>query len=316
MGRRTALAASAFLVIVGISFWAEATHRGGRHALPSSGGDEPRLYEDLRPWPPSASPLSINGVSAASVILMDRETGRVLFERNAKERRSPASTTKIMTAILILEKGRLHEKVLVGEQAASAGGFRLGLKPGQVVSLKDLLAAILVGSANDAAVAAAAHIAGSERRFVDLMNTKAAQLGMKDTHFANPHGLDEDGHYSTAYDLALLARYALQNPSFAQLVSRRKVQVTIRDGRTRRVVKRRVLKTHNKLLDRFHGADGVKTGYTEAAGPSLVASARRGDRGLIAVLLNDPRRFADAASLLEYGFQHLLAERGEGGKRG
>lgn len=313
MGRRMALAALTFLIMVGISFWAEATRRGGLHTLPSLGGDEPRPYEDLRPRPSSTS-LSIN--SATSVILMDRETGRTLFERNAKERRPPASTTKIMTAVLILERGRLHEKVRVGEQAASVGGFSLGLKPGQMVSLKDLLAAILVGSANDAAMAAAEHIAGSKGRFVSLMNAKATQLGMKDTHFANPHGLDEDGHYSTAYDLALLARYALQNPSFARLVKSRRIQVTIMNGRTRRVVRRKVLKTHNRLLDSFWGADGVKTGYTEAAGPSLVASARRGDRGLIAVLLNDPHRFTDAASLLEYGFRHLLAERREFREKG
>ena len=306
MGRRTALAASAFLVIVGISLWAE----GGKlqRARPPS--------EDLRPRLPWASPFPPEEVSAASVILMDRKTGRVLFERNAKERRPPASTTKMMTAVLILEKGRLREKVRVREQAASVGGFSLGLKPGQVVSLKDLLAAILVGSANDATVAAAEHIAGSEGRFVNLMNAKAAALGMKDTYFANPHGLDENGHYSTAYDLALLARYALKNPTFAKLVSSQEVQVAITDGRTRKVVRRKVLRTHNKLLGRFRGADGVKTGYTEAAGPSLVASARRGDLGLIAVLLNDPRRFTDAAFLLEYGFRTLMAERRGFGEKG
>jgi len=146
---------------------------------------------------------------------------------------------------------------------------------------------------------------------VALMNTKATALGMKDTRFANPHGLDEDGHYSTAYDLAILTRYALKNQTFARLVRSRAVRVAIADGRKKKVLTRKVLRSHNRLLGRFLGANGVKTGYTDDAGPCLVASASRGNRRLIAVLLNDPHRWADAATLLEYGFTTLAARVGK-----
>jgi len=261
-----------------------------------------------RAW---AFKLQPDHLSAASAILLDERTGQILFEHNAGVERPHASITKIMTAVLILERGRLDKMVLVSKKAASVGGAGLGLKPGQRVLLKDLLAAILVMSANDAAVAAAEHIAGSEENFVALMNAKAAALGMKDTRFANPHGLDEDGHYSTAYDLAILTRYALKNQTFARLVRSRAVRVTIADGRKQKVLRRKVLRSHNRLLGRFLGANGVKTGYTDDAGPCLVASASRGSRRLIAVLLNDPRRWADAATLLEYGFVTLAARAGK-----
>ncbi len=238
-------------------------------------------------------------VSAHSALLVDGKTGEILFEREAHERRAPASITKIMTAVLLLEKGRLKDTVVVS-RPVTVGGYTLGLKVGQRISLEDLLKAILVGSANDAAVVAARHVAGSEERFVAMMNAKAAALGMRDTLFQNPHGLDAFGHYSTAYDLAILTRYALAHPLFAQVVRSQKVWVTIQDGRGR--ARRVLLRTHNRLLGWYEGADGVKTGYTSEAGPSLIASATRGDRRLIAILLNDHRRWLDAASLFEYGF--------------
>lgn len=245
-------------------------------------------------------------VSALSALLVDGETGRILFEREAHERRRPASITKIMTAVLLLEKGRLKDTVVVGRQAM-VGGYGIGLKAGQRISLEDLFKAILVGSANDAAVVAAWHVAGSMDRFVAMMNAKAAALGMKDTWFQNPHGLDAEGHYSTAYDLALLTRYALSHPLFAKLVKSQKVWVTMKDGRGR--ARRVLLRTHNRILGWYEGADGVKTGYTAEAGPCLIASATRGDRRLIAVLLNDHRRWLDAASLFEYGFGTSASEK-------
>src|SRR5574337_108958 len=241
-------------------------------------------------------------LNAASAVLMDADTGAILFARHHMEQRSPASTTKIMTALLILEEGRLDDKVGISERAATVTGTGLGLRRGQRVALRDLLWAILLKSANDAALAAAEHVGGSEERFVDKMNTKAAALGMQGTHFANPHGLDDPDHYSTAFDLAILTRQALRNLTFARMVQTREARVAILMERNGSVVKRRVIRTHNQLLGQFFGADGVKTGYTERAGRCLVASATRGDHQLIAVLLNDSHRWAEAAALLEYGF--------------
>ena len=244
-------------------------------------------------------------LSAGSALLMDADTGAILFARHHMERRSPASTTKIMTALLILEEGRLDEKVVITERATAVTGTRLGLRRGQQVTLRDLLWAILIKSANDAALAAAEHVGGSEEQFVARMNAKADSLGMQGTHFTNPHGLDNPDHYSTAYDLAILARQALHNPTFARMVQTREAQLAILTGRNGKVVRRKVVRTHNQLLGQFAGADGVKTGYTEQAGRCLVASATRGDHRLITVLLNDSRRWAEAAALLEYGFAAL-----------
>ncbi|WP_337286595.1 D-alanyl-D-alanine carboxypeptidase family protein [Candidatus Methylomirabilis sp.] len=244
-------------------------------------------------------------LNAASAVLMDTDTGAILFARHPMEQRAPASTTKIMTALLILEEGRLDDKVVITERAAAVTGTGLGLRRGQQVVLRDLLWAILLKSANDAALAAAEHVGGSEERFVARMNAKADALGMQGTHFANPHGLDDPEHYSTAYDLAILTRQALRNPTFAHMVQTREARFAIRTGRNGSVVKRKILRTHNQLLGQFVGADGVKTGYTERAGRCLVASATRGDHQLIAVLLNDSRRWTEAAALLEYGFAAL-----------
>lgn len=242
-------------------------------------------------------------VKAASAILMNGETGAVLFEQNADDPRPPASITKILTALVILERGRLSDAVVVSQEAARTGGYRLGLRQGQKVSLEDLLAAILIRSANDAAVAAAEHVGGGLTGFITLMNAKAEQIGMRQSSFANPHGLDEPGHYTTARDMALLTRVALDEPSFARLVRTREATVTIwRPARRGPLPRPRVILTHNKLLGRLEGADGVKTGYTDAAGRCLVASASRDGQRMIAVLLNDPRRWTDAATLLEFGF--------------
>jgi D-alanyl-D-alanine carboxypeptidase len=234
---------------------------------------------------------------------MDANTGEIIFARNPDAPRSPASITKILTALVILERGNLTDSVVVSRTSAGVGGYRLGLRPGQRVSLGDLLAAILIRSANDAAIAAAEHVGGSLLGFVTLMNAKAEQLGMAYSRFANPHGLDELDHYTTARDLAQLTRVAIRNPVFAQLVRTREARVTIwRTRRRAKVPQTLLILSHNKLLGNFEGADGVKTGYTSEAGPSLVASATRGPRRLIAVLLKDPQRWTDATMLLEYGF--------------
>lgn len=242
-------------------------------------------------------------VSAASAILMDAGTGEVLFEQNADDPRPPASITKILTALVILERGVLSDTVVVSQAAASAGGYRLGLRRGQRISLEDLLSAILIRSANDAAVAAAEHVGSGMAGFVAMMNAKAEELGMYHSHFENPHGLDEPGHYTTARDMAVLARVAMTHPYFAQLVRTREATVTIwQVGHRGLKARARTILSHNKLLGRVEGADGIKTGYTDAAGRCLVASASRGSQRMIAVLLKDPQRWTDAARLLEFGF--------------
>jgi D-alanyl-D-alanine carboxypeptidase (penicillin-binding protein 5/6) len=241
---------------------------------------------------------------------MDAATGEVLFEQNADAPRPPASITKILTALVILERGQLEDTVLVSQEAASVGGYRLGLRRGQRISLRDLLAAILIRSANDASEAAAEHVGRGVSAFVALMNAKAQELGMHHSHFENPHGLDEPGHYTTARDMAVLTRAAMEHPAFAELVRTRETTVKIWQPGPRGLLQRaRAIQTHNKLLGRLEGADGVKTGYTDAAGRCLVASASRGGQRMIAVLLKDPQRWTDAATLLEFGFE---AAGGEG----
>jgi D-alanyl-D-alanine carboxypeptidase len=249
--------------------------------------------------------VGLQELSAAASVLMDASTGAVLFAKNSRDRLPPASTTKIMTALLILEEGRLDDRVVITERAIGAGGTGLGLKRGQRITLRDLLWAVLLRSANDAALAAAEHVAGTTERFVARMNAKAVSLEMQGTHFTNPHGLDDPDHYSTAHDLALLTRQALRNPMFAHMVQTREARPSIQTGPNGRVVKWKLLRTHNRLLGQFFGADGVKTGYTERAGRCLVASASRGAHQLITVLLNDTHRWTDAEALLEYGFAAL-----------
>ncbi len=243
------------------------------------------------------------GLRAASAVLMDANSGTVLYERFPDEARPPASVTKILTALVVLEHGRLTDTVTVSAAAARTGGHRLGLRAGQQISLEDLLAAILIRSANDAAVAAAEHVGGSLDGFVALMNDTAASIGMANSRFSNPHGLDEPFHFTTARDMAMLTRVALDNPTFAELVRTRQARLTIwNPGRRTLVPQARIVLSHNRLLGQLDGADGVKTGYTGSAGRCLVASASRGSSRMIAVLLNDPRRWTDAAMLLEYGF--------------
>jgi len=287
---------------------------GSAHAVLSRSGHARRgvrapsqAHMPLREFlelPRQETPLVPLGVSAASAILLNAETGTVLFARNPDEVRPPASTTKILTALVILERGRLSDMVTVSRAAAQVAGQQLGLRVGQRISLQDLLEAILIQSANDAAVAAAEHVGGDLPGFVALMNATAQELGLRESRFANPHGLDEPGHYTSARDLARLAKVALENPAFAQIVRMSEARLTIwQPGRAGRLLPRvRIVRSHNRLLGRLDGADGVKTGYTGAAGRCLVASASREGQRLIAVLLNDPHRWSDAAVLLEYGF--------------
>lgn len=248
-------------------------------------------------------------VSAQSAILMDADTGAILYERDAHARRPMASTTKIMTAILVLEHARPTDVVVASKQASETPFTGLYLKPGERITVEDLLWAILLRSANDACVAAGEHVAGTEAKFVEMMNAKARELGLHDTHFVNPHGLHAPGHYSSAYDLAVMARYGLQYPLFAEMVSRKRKRIE------RSIEKQdSVVVNKNRLLFRWDAADGIKTGYTRQAGHCLVASASKDGWRLIAVVLKSSDCWSDSRALLEYGFRHyqrvLIARRG------
>ncbi len=242
-------------------------------------------------------------VSAPSAVLIDARTGKILYEKNSHQRRAPASTTKIMTAIIVLEHGNLADVVKVSTRAKerAAGESSAWLEVGEVQTLENILYAILVKSANDAAVAAAEHVSGSVEKFVAEMNKKAQELGLHDTHFSNPHGFYGEKHYTSAYDLSMMARYAMLHfPRFADIVKTKKKMIPWANHPWNRV-----LINHNKLLWRYAYADGVKTGTTNQAGHCLVASATKNGWQLISVVMKSANTYADSQALFEYGFNHF-----------
>lgn len=235
---------------------------------------------------------------AKAAILMDAQSGQVLYEKNGYLRRAPASTTKIMTALVAIERGRLSDQVRVSGADAATPGSKMHLKGGGIYRLEDLLRGLLWRSGNDAAEAIAEHVGGNRERFIAWMNQRALTLGALNTRYTNPHGLTSSGHYSSAYDLAVIAREVLHQPLLAQLVSTR--EGTIGEGKGSRVVN-----NTNRLLWTYEGANGVKTGTTNAAGRCLVASATRDGWQLIAVVLHSPDRWGESTRLLDYGFGHF-----------
>jgi D-alanyl-D-alanine carboxypeptidase (penicillin-binding protein 5/6) len=231
---------------------------------------------------------------------MDAETGVVLYSKNHDTSRPPASTTKIMSAILAIECGNLDKIVIVSDNAAATGEASLHLQLGEHITLKNLVYGALLKSGNDACVAIAEAIAPSEEEFISMMNLKALTLGAYNTRFYNTNGLPQSGHTTTAYDLALIARYALKNELFSDIVNTK--EYTLKwENSTRSMY----LKNTNKLLWIYANATGVKTGTTNKAGKCLVASARKEETEIIAVLLNSPDRFGEAKRLLEYGFNNI-----------
>lgn len=245
-----------------------------------------------------------SAVSAKSAIMTDAQTGRVLYEKNPNNRSLIASTTKIMTALIVAEQCNVLDRMQIPKEAVGIEGSSMYLKEGEILTIQELLYGLMLHSGNDAAVALAIYCGGTIEGFVALMNDKANQLGLSDTHFENPNGLDSPHHYSTASDLAILTAYAMKNPIFAQTVSTKSIKIG-----------ERYLTNHNKLLWRVEGADGVKTGYTRAAGRILVSSATRNSRRLIAVTINAPNDWSDHKKLLETGFQQFqlkeIVEKGE-----
>lgn len=236
--------------------------------------------------------------SATSAILMDADSGRVLYAQNADRQMLIASTTKIMTALVAIREGHLSDTVKVSCTAAYTEGSSMYLKEGEQLTLETLLYGLMLCSGNDAAVAIAEHISGSQEAFAILMNETAAELGMEYSSFANPNGLDADTHYSTARDMAVLACAAMGNETFCRIVSTKSISI---GGRT--------MTNHNKLLSYMDDCIGLKTGYTKAAGRTLVSCAVRNGQRLVAVTLQDGNDWADHQALYEYGFSTYPAQR-------
>jgi D-alanyl-D-alanine carboxypeptidase (penicillin-binding protein 5/6) len=230
---------------------------------------------------------------------MDADTGAVLFGKARHERRPVASTTKVMTALLALERARPSDWVTVSPSVlALERGSNVGLQPGDVVTMDDLSKSLLLASGNDAAVAVAEHLGGSVQAFADMMNARAVKLGAMDTHFVNPHGLHHPNHYSSAYDLALITAAAFAQPRFAELVASKVAEVSLPSA-PEGIVQ---LINHNRLLWRADFVDGVKTGFVKEAGHCLIASGSKNGWRLIAVVLDSTDMYADGKALLDYGF--------------
>lgn len=243
-------------------------------------------------------PFGASALSAQKAVLMDAETGRILYEKDADSESLIASTTKIMTALVVCERCNVLDRMRIPKEAVGIEGSSMYLQEGEILTVQELLYGLMLRSGNDAAVALAIYCGGTVEGFVELMNDKARALGLSGTHFENPNGLDAPDHHSTARDLAILTAYAMENPIFAKTVSTKSVTAG-----------KRLMQNHNKLLWQVRGADGVKTGYTKAAGRILVSSAVRDGRRLIAVTINAPDDWQDHKSLLEEGFAGFHSRR-------
>ncbi len=239
-------------------------------------------------------------VSAYSAVVIEADTGRVIFEKNSTERLAMASTTKIMTALLTLESSNLDDFFIVSPDAIKVEGTSMGLKEGDRVTLRTLAAGMLLASGNDAANSAAVKIAGSIEEFAIMMNRRARLLKMNDTNFVTPSGLDDSNHYSTAYDMAKLARAALNNPDFMEICSQKTMKLNYGNPPYTRW-----LSNHNKLLKSYEGCIGVKTGFTKKAGRCLVSAAERNGVRIIVVTLKAPNDWQDHKKLLDYGFSKV-----------
>ncbi len=252
-----------------------------------------------------AMPAPANGavlpaITAEAAVVMDLDTGQVLYGKGEHERRPPASLTKVMTGYLAGKQFQAQQWITVSETAASTGESSLNLKTGDVLTFDALLHGALMKSANDACVALAEYMAGTEKNFVQNMNLQACLLGCKDTNFCNSNGLPAEGHYSSAYDLALMTRAAMQNETFAAIVQKQQYMVHWQDGR------QLLVRNTNRLLREYPGAIGVKTGTTNEAGQCLIAVAEKAGKRVIVVVLKSKNRFYDAVALLDYGLSTQL----------
>lgn len=239
-------------------------------------------------------------LSAKSAILINALTNEVVYEKNAYEQCGMASTTKIMTALLAIERGNLEKTVVARDEDVRIEGTSIGLKDGDKITLETLVCGMLLESGNDAANVTARVIGKSREKFVSLMNKKAKEIGMKNTCFQNPSGLTEEGHFSTAFDMALLGSYAIKNKQFRDICSLSSLRVAYGNPQYQRT-----FKNHNKLLNSVEGAFGIKTGFTKASGRCLVSAAQRNGVTLVAVTLSAPDDWNDHKKLFEYGFEKV-----------
>lgn len=239
-------------------------------------------------------------LNARAAIIYDRTTNEVIWGKNENDKKAMASTTKIMTAIVVLEKANLNDVVTISKKAAGTSGSRLKLSEGDKVTVNDLLYGLMLRSGNDAAVALAEHVGGNIESFAELMNNKAKEIGLVSTHFVTPHGLDDENHYTTAYELAILTDYALKNETFAKIVNTKNTIINING------VNRSIYNT-NELLGYTEGVNGVKTGFTNNAGRCLVTSCTRNQNQIITVVLGcdtKKQRTLDSSKLIEYAFSN------------
>lgn len=265
---------------------------------PASGQETQPKAQAIHTVTYAPQPLPWKRIPAHSILLKELKSGRILYQHRADKRLSPASLTKIMSALVILENGRLDDLATVSKNAARAPKTHLRLKVGEVFRVKDLLKAMMMVSANDACLAAVEHVGGNEAQFVELMNAKARSLGLHGTHFSNGCGFDGSDHYSTAEDLAQLSEVAMRNGVFRALVKEEREIITPVSG-----YRAYVLHNTNRLLGRIPGVEGVKTGFTSKAGRCLIAKVSHNDSDLLLVILNSNRRWTTAKSLIDYGIR-------------
>ena len=243
-------------------------------------------------------PIKVNAISARSAILMDTDNNVILYEKNINEVRSVASISKIMTAILAIESGKMDDIVIIGNEIDNAYGSGIYIKKGEELTLRDLVYGLMLRSGNDAALAIAHYVGGSVDEFVEMMNNKAKEIGMKNTEFNNPSGLDEEkGNYSTAYDMAKLASYAIKNDEFKKITGTKKYKLKTN-------MNTYIWNNKNKMLTMYKYSTGGKTGYTEIAKRTLVSYATKDNTNLVVVTLNDGNDWNDHKELFEYGFNN------------
>ena len=239
-------------------------------------------------------------INARAAIIYDRTTKQIIWGKNENEKRAMASTTKIMTALVVLENSNLSDVVTISKKAAGTGGSRLKISAGDKITINDLLYGLMLRSGNDAAVALAEYVGGSIEGFANLMNKKAKELGLNNTNFVTPHGLDNEKHYTTAYELAVLTDYALNNETFAKIVNTKSTSINI-NGNSRNIY------NTNELLGYMQGVNGVKTGFTNGAGRCLVTSCTRDNNQIITIVLGcdtKKQRTSDSSKLIEYAFKN------------
>lgn len=264
--------------------------------------DTSEILEDIESIETATDTSHLPTINSRAYVVIDRKSNTVLLGKNENQKKKMASTTKIMTALVVIENTNLSDTVEISKKAASTGGSRLGLKTGDKITVLDLLYGLMMRSGNDTAVALAEYVSGSISNFAELMNSKALEFGLSNTHFVTPHGLDEDEHYTTAYELAILSNHAMNNEIFANIVGTKSYTITI-NGYPKS------LTNTNELLGVLNGVYGIKTGFTNGANRCLVTCCKRGEMDIICVVLGaDTKKYrtTDSVKLIEYAFRNFI----------